>query len=168
MILCKLTWTLWVGINWTMFADVAKTAPDGEASCCCCCCCWWWCNADDSCDCCDWCVELSSVLLCPDADSPPSGSRLEFPFSSTMLLSIATVLPPLLTLHQSAVHSRFSSALNLSLFCFVFVCSYFFTWTSTSRIRSYLFIYILYVKYFTSLRSVLSSLIDIWNKDEKK
>lgn len=85
----QLTCTLWVGINWTMFADVANTGPDGEASCWCCC---WWCN-EDNCDCCAWCVELSSVLLCADADSPPNGSRLELPFSSTMLLSIATQLP---------------------------------------------------------------------------
>lgn len=83
-----LTCTLWAGIYWTIFADVASTAADGEAFC------WWWCNDDvDNCVCCDCCVDVSSELLCVDADSPPNGSKLELPFSSTMLLSIATVLP---------------------------------------------------------------------------
>lgn len=79
------TCTLCAGINWTMFADEASTADDGEGWCCndvaficdCCCCCW--------------CDDGSSELAC--VDGSPNGSKLELPFSSTMLPSIATMLP---------------------------------------------------------------------------
>lgn len=134
------TWTLWAGINWTIFADVAKTAPDGEASCwcccwcwcwCCCCCwCWWWCNADANCDCCDWCADASSVLLCVlDADSPPIGSWLELPFSSTMLLAIATQLPHsyrytnALPIVSTCLHLIVYTWLLFKLYLFVSSCS---------------------------------------------
>lgn len=64
------TCTLWAGINWTMLAD-------WEAFC-------WWCSA--------WLVRwvcCASSLLWFDADSPMC-PKLELPFSSTMLLAIAT------------------------------------------------------------------------------
>lgn len=75
------TWIFWAGINCTIFADEEVFKPADEAlefaalDWCDCDCCWCCC-----------CCKSGFVSVCV---SPLNGSKLELPFSSTMLLSIA-------------------------------------------------------------------------------